>query len=253
MEWSVFEQQHPGVEITKNTFCETPYLKFTPKNIDVDLPTIILYHGWHSSKEFKRFDAMLLASFGYPVIVPDALFHGERGAIDYDAPSSLDQYLWKIIFQSVEESDRLISHLHQVHGIKEERMVVMGSSMGAMTASGVFAKHEKLKGLAALNGLNAWSVAIKKGAMPKSELFADLIEQYDLLAHRERIQNRPVLLMHGVEDQSIPIQLQRDFYEEVKSEGDHVQMVEFDQVGHRVTMNMMQKLVMWLNRECRIK
>lgn len=247
MEWCIFEQEHPGVTVTKNIFCEIPYLKVTPKMIEKDLPTIILYHGWHSSKEFKRFDAMILASFGYPVIVPDALFHGERGSIDYDAPSSLDQYLWKIIFQSIEESDRLISHLHQVYGIKEEQLVVMGSSMGAMTASGVFAKHEKVKGLAAISGLNAWSNAIEVGAMPKCESYAELIARYDLLAHKEKIAKRPVLLMHGIEDQSIPIQLQRNFYKEVKSEGDHVQMVEYDQVGHRVSMNMMQKLMMWLN------
>lgn len=247
MEWSIFEQEHPFVSIESNRFEEIPYLSVTPKSWEGELPTIIYYHGWHSSKEFKRFEAMLISSFGYRVIVPDALYHGERGIIDYDDPESLDRYLWEIILKSVTESDRLFAHLHDKYGIKEEKIVVMGSSMGAMTAAGVFAKQEKIKGVATISGVNAWSRAIEQGVMPKAGADENLIEKFDLLIHKERIGRRPVLILHGAEDHSLPIDLQRGFFEEVKTNNNHVRMVEYDDVGHRFTMNMMQKLMMWLN------
>lgn len=247
MEWSIFEHEHPFVKIESNCYEEIPYLCVTPKNMDGGLPTIIYYHGWHSSKEFKRFEAMMISSFGYRVIVPDALYHGERGSIDYDDPESLDRYLWEIIANSVTESDRFFAHLQNNYGIEDDQIVVMGSSMGAMTAAGVFAKHQKIRGVATISGANAWSRAIEQGVMPKAGAYAELVEKFDLLEHKERIGKRPVLILHGVDDKPLPVDLQREFLKAVKTTATDVQMVEYDDVGHRFTMNMMQKLMMWLN------
>lgn len=247
MEWAIFEQEHPFVTMESKRFNEIPYLLATPKGMGSNQPTVVYYHGWHSSKEFKRFEAMTIASFGYRVIVPDALFHGERGTIDYDAPDSIDRYLWEIIFQSVQESDGFLAHLKDAYGINAENVVVMGSSMGAMTAAGVFSKHPGIQGLASISGLNAWEKAVKQGAMPSAGGYAALIGGYDLYGNLERIQQRPVLILHGIEDSALPIGLQREFYEAAKPMNDRVEMVEYEQVGHRFTMNMMQKLMMWLD------
>ncbi len=249
MEWSIFEREHPGVKVEEKQFDEIPYLSFVPKSGQGERPTVIYYHGWHSSKEFKRFEAMLIASFGYRVIVPDALYHGERGIVDYDAPGSIDRYLWEIIFQSVEESERFISHLEEAYGIQAEQVFVMGSSMGAMIAAGVFSKNPRIKGLASVSGLLAWEKALKQGAMPEAGAYAELIQQYDLHRNPERMQKRPVLILHGVEDNALPIELQREFYQAAKGEYSQVEMVEYDQVGHRFSMNMMQKLMMWLDEK----
>lgn len=249
MEWSIFEREHPGVKVEEKQFDEIPYLSFVPKSGERKRPTVIYYHGWHSSKEFKRFEAMVIASFGYRVIVPDALYHGERGNIDYDAPGSIDRYLWEIIFQAVEESDQFLSHLKEAYGIQTEEVIVMGSSMGAMIAAGVFSKNPKIKGLASISGLLAWEKALKQGAMPEVGNYVDLIQKYDLYSNQERIQKRPVLILHGIDDNALPIELQREFYQAVKEEKSQVEMVEYDEVGHRFSMNMMQKLMIWLDEK----
>jgi len=247
MEWSIFEHGHPCVNIENKRFEEISYLLLSPKGTDPKQSTIIYYHGWHSSKEFKRFEAMTLASFGYRVIVPDALYHGERGTIDYDAPDSIDRYLWEIIVQSIKESGRFIVHLDESYGIQEEQIVVMGCSMGAMIAAGVFSNNPQIKGLTSISGLNAWGKAIMQGAMPNPGEYKDLIHQLDLYENLGRLNERPILMLHGMDDNLLPIDLQRDFYEKAKEINSRVEMAEYDQVGHRFTMNMMQKLIVWLD------
>lgn len=41
---------------------------------------VLFYHGWSSQKEFQAVRGRILASYGYDVIIPDAVNHGHRGA-----------------------------------------------------------------------------------------------------------------------------------------------------------------------------
>lgn len=51
--------------------------------------TVLFYHGWSSAKELQVLRARILAAYGYAVLVPDALYHGERGSIDYDSKATV--------------------------------------------------------------------------------------------------------------------------------------------------------------------
>ena len=73
MVWSIFQYENSFITTTEEEINGVPSLKFKPKGYDGLLPTVIYYHGWHSSKDFKRFEALTIASHGYQVIVPDAL------------------------------------------------------------------------------------------------------------------------------------------------------------------------------------
>lgn len=42
------------------------------------------YHGWTSTKELQSLRGHILAAYGYDVIIPEAINHGERGLIDYE-------------------------------------------------------------------------------------------------------------------------------------------------------------------------
>ena len=37
---------------------------------------VLFYHGWSSQKEFQAVRGRILASYGYDVIIPDAVNHG---------------------------------------------------------------------------------------------------------------------------------------------------------------------------------
>ena len=50
---------------------------------------VIFYHGWTSTKELQSLRGHILAAYGYDVLIPEAVHHGERGIIDYeDNPDS---------------------------------------------------------------------------------------------------------------------------------------------------------------------
>lgn len=61
---------------------QIPCLKITT---DEDLKGIVIfYHGWTSTKELQSLRGHILAAYGYDVIIPEAINHGERGLIDYE-------------------------------------------------------------------------------------------------------------------------------------------------------------------------
>lgn len=250
MEWSIFQQENSFVTITEEKVDDIPYLRFTPKGYTGVLPTVIFYHGWHSSKDFKRFEAISIASFGYQVIVPDALYHGERGAIDYDKPGNTEKYIWEIIFKSIRESDVLIKHTIEKHNADPRRIGVIGSSMGAITAGGIFIKHTDLKCLSGFNGAFAWQEAVRMNSLPPSELYKDEIELYDPMMNDEKIKERAVSIFHGVEDTSVPIEIQRRFADRMRplyrNSQDKLQLTEFNNINHRIMTSMLANLITWL-------
>lgn len=117
MSWSIFEYENSFIATTREEINGVPCLKFKPKGYEGLFPTVIYYHGWHSSKDAKRFEALVIASNGYQVIVPDTLHHGDRDAIDHDNPQNLQVYLWDIILQSVKESKEFIKEIVNYHEV----------------------------------------------------------------------------------------------------------------------------------------
>jgi len=231
--------------ITEEKAGYIPYLRVNPKEYVGVLPTVIYYHGSHSNKDFIRFQAMSIASFGYQVIVPDALYHGERESIEYNV-----KYIWEIIFKSIQESDVLIKRAIEKHDADPIRIGVMGDSMGAITAGGVFIKHDELKCLAGFNGAFAWQECVKMNVLPSSDLYKDEIELYDPMTHEEKIKDRAISIFHGVGDTSLPIEIQRKFVDRMRplytSNKDKLQIIEFSNVNHRVTTSMLENLITWL-------
>jgi dienelactone hydrolase len=250
VEWSIFKQENAFVTVTEKKAGDISYLRFNPKEYIGVLPTVIYYHGSHSSKDFIRFQAMSIASFGYQVIVPDALYHGERGSNEYNDPDSLEKYIWEIILRSIQESDVLINNAIESNDADPARIGVIGDSMGAITAGGVFVKHSHLKCLAGFNGAFAWQECIKKNILPSSELYKDEIKLYDPISNEEKIKERAISIFHGVEDTSVPIEIQRKFVDRMSAlyinNRDKLQLIEFSNVNHRVTTNMLENLITWL-------
>lgn len=250
MEWSIFKLENAFVTITEKRVGDTPYLRVNPKEYIGVIPTVIYYHGSHSNKDFIRFQAMSIASFGYQVIVPDALYHGERGSTEYSNPDFLEKHIWEIILKSIQESDILIKKAIEKHDADPTRICVMGDSMGAITAGGVFVKHDHLKCLAGFNGAFAWQECIKMNILPSSELYKDEIKLYDPITNEEKVKERAISIFHGVEDTSIPIEVQKKFVDRMRSfyinNQDKLQLIEFSNVNHRVTTGMLENLITWL-------
>lgn len=237
---------------------DIPALVLTPKNTSKLLPAIILYHGWGSSIEKQEFRGYILSTFGYQVIIPCAIYHGERNPIDHRNPENAGKYFWDIIFKNVEESSLIIDYAIKSLSADPNRLGVCGNSMGGFTSAGVFTSNPDIKALAVFNGSCNWDCSndlfksnldMENIKTPKD--LQEKLDKYNPMLNLENIIDRPILMLHGDNDTLVGIEAQREFYKEVapKYEGsERLKFIEYPKLNHFVTTNMMEEAVFWFNK-----
>ncbi len=221
--------------------------------------TILYYHGWSSNKDNNLFIGKILAFHGYNVILPDAIHHGERGKLEKYGVQELRRYFWEVILNTVKEYETLINAAEDRLGISRHRLAVMGSSMGGFISSGIFAANKEIKCLINMNGASAWQKAEEtykamdfegKGMTDKKIL--EEIKIYDPLSRKDELYPRPILLLHGDADTSVPIDIQRYFYDEIKDvykdKPERLKFVIEPRLNHYKTVKMMEETIAWLDK-----
>lgn len=232
---------------------EIPAILFTPKEKEGLLPTIIFYHGWTSRKEFQRMRAFIFASVGYQVLIPDAIYHGERNPIDYRENSG--EYFWKTIFKNLDESDSIIDELVSKYNADPYRIGVAGNSMGGFTSSGIFTHNPKIKALVVLNGSCDWqdfNEMLKKyfsiAMTDKLKKIEERVNKVNPVNNLHLLNNRPILMLHGKDDKTVPAISQKNFYDKAKpyyKNKDNIKLIQYHDLNHFVTTNMMEESIIW--------
>ena len=235
-----------------------PAILLRPKGSRGQLSTIILYHGWSSNKEFQRIRGMILSIVGYQVIIPDAIYHGERGNIDYNDAENMRKYFWDTILKNLDESDDIIDGLISQYDANPNSIGIIGHSMGGFTAAGIFTHNPKVKTSVVLNGSYNWgnSNRIFKKAFEIEEIkdlkdIENKINKLDPMNNMKLLNNRPMLILHGASDDMVAIESQRIFHNKIKSlyeDKTRVKLIEYPNLGHFVTTNMMEECIHWFHR-----
>lgn len=240
------------------TIGDIPVIRLYPKNHDDLLPTIIFYHGWSSNKESQRLRGFILGSLGFQVLIPDAIYHGERNPLDNYEPENATKYFWYVVLNNIKESNKIIDY--SISNLKADphRIGVSGHSMGGFTSSGIFTHNPNIKAVVTLNGSSYWK---NSNYIFKSALGMDLqgetaeeeeyINSMDPMNNLELLKNRPILLLHGAADKVVDIDSDRKFYMEIKnlySDKTKVQLIEYNNLGHFVTTNMMEDMAIWFKK-----
>lgn len=234
----------------RNFIDNIPIIRFNLKNKRGKLPTIILYHGWSSSKDSQRMRGFILANLGFQVIIPDANYHGQRNRLkNYDGDSTV-KYFWPTITNNLEEANIIIDYSVKHYNADPNRIGVIGHSMGGFTAAGVFTHNENIKTAVVLNGSFNWNGA--------NEIFkrylgleGDTRNPLDPMTNQELLVDRPILLLHGGADNVVNIESQRDFYKHMKKsyrDKSLIQLIEYENLGHFVTTNMMDEAATWFKK-----
>lgn len=212
----------------------------------------ILYHGWSSCSEYQLTKASILAVNGYTVFIPEALYHGERGALtDYYQKEDYDIF-WKTIFRNMEEFPFLSSYIKERFS---ERPFILGHSMGGLSVLGIGSIHgQDLKGIVCFNGSGDWLmthlfIQARFGMyVEKDWPLYDEIEKKSPINHLDTLKNVPIFMTNGDSDNSIDPRAQAHFYDElVKAEG-KAERVTYPFLGHFVTTNMMDDGMKWMER-----
>ncbi|HSH35096.1 alpha/beta hydrolase family protein [Schnuerera sp.] len=239
----------------KITIRKIPAILFRPKEGKKLLPTIILYHGWSSNKELQRMRGFILSAVGYQVIIPDAIYHGERNPLrNYDIDDAT-KYFWKTILNNIEESHIIIEDAISKYGADSNKIGVIGNSMGGFTAAGAFTHNPIIKALVAFNGSCGWRNFNKRfkefneisitGQLEKIE---GKVNKLDPQNNLNLLMDRPILLLHGDSDNVVPIESQRIFYNKIKpmyKYKDKIKFIEYPNLNHFVTTNMMEESIAW--------
>lgn len=237
------------VKESKVEIDKIPSLRFRPVNSDHPLPTIIYYHGWSSNKEYQRFKAHIIASYGYQVIVPDCIYHGERNPIDYEKESMLEKYFPEIILNSIKEAPILIDYIKKIKMTDSKKIAIMGTSMGGFISSGIFTKHQIFKTLIVFNGACAWGELLTFDEQKNSDQnwdYQDELVRYNPADNLDQLNNRPILLLHGDSDSLVPIDAQRYFYNKVSGyyeDKDKIELVEVPRMDHYISTGMLEKAI----------
>lgn len=211
---------------------------------------IIFYHGWSSTKELQSLRGRILAAYGYDVLIPEAVHHGERGTIDYTAPEAYALF-WKTILQNVEEAGCLLDYIGGAY--PDLPVFVMGHSLGGFSALGVLTWQERVQAAVALNGSGWWNESERRF---RSALHIDIpegyeallaeIDRYDPYGHTERLAGKAVLALHGGSDPTVDKEAQLLFVEKLRRQGLACSLILYEGLGHFVTTNMLGDALSWL-------
>lgn len=236
-----------------------PSIIFRPRDGRGPFPTIIHYHGWSSNKERQRIRGYIFATLGYQVILPDSINHGEREPLDDYGPDNSIKHFWPTVFQNLEESTKFIDELIYSYNADPGRIGIMGHSMGAISGIGVFVQDARIKAITAFNGTGAWANfnSILKGDFLKGENIEgqdeiDLkIDRLDPINNLDLINNRPMLLLHGMEDDVVPIRSQKYFYERVRGvymDKRYLEFIKYQNTKHLISTNMLEDSIKWFKK-----
>lgn len=232
-----------------------PAILLRPATSDTKIPTIIWYHGWSSNKENQRIRGFIYASLGYQVLIPDAIYHGERSPLSDYGEESLTKFFWDVVLKNLEESTDLINSLVNDYEADPEKIGVTGHSMGGFTAAGVFTRQPGLKALVVLNGSCAWEDSNER--FKKTLNLGDIdkrleakVKDMDPMNNLDLLKNRPILLLHGDKDGMVPIESQEIFYEKLNRLNtckEKLSFVKSPGLDHFVTTGMMEKSIKWFH------
>lgn len=242
--------------IEENTIIRgIPCIRLVPGWKSKPFPTIVFYHGWSSAKENQRFRGFILSSLGYQVIIPDAIYHGERDPIDYDDPNSAAKYFWGVILNNMDEFYTLAEELIDKYDTDPNNIAVTGHSMGGFTSAGIFTHNKNVRTSVILNGSLNWKMSneifLKKLTTDtaEGEDLAIKVSLLDPINNLHKLVDRPLLILHGAEDNVVSKIPQQVFYNKIKSlykDKTKIKMTEYPFLGHVVTTNMLEDAVGWL-------
>lgn len=210
-----------------------------------ELPLVFFYHGWTGCKERVLTQGYEIAKKGFRVILPDALYHGDRQ--EGDVKGHVLEF-WKIVLNSVKEFPTLVDYYRENVGIKDGFVGVSGLSMGGITTNALMTTHPWINAGVCLMGspkpvkfakkLVADAATQVKG-MPDTEVDKQIsaLEPFDLSLNLEKLASRPLHFWHGTADKMVPYQDTVDFYRENigKSYTENVTLTTTENAGHKVS------------------
>lgn len=221
------------------------------------LPLVIFYHGFESTNDRNVQYAYLLAERGFRVVLPEIIHHGSRNPLS--SKKELNLSFWNIIFTTIDEMEKIKEHYDKENLLKIEKIFVAGTSMGAMIMYGALVKYPWITAGASFMGMPSFTLFAEHllstvdTSLITKEIKEQLIEECkkrDITNHIDALNNRPLFIWHGRQDQTVPITLVETFYQTIEplyKTKKELQFIVDEKAGHFVPNNGVYSFVNWMN------
>lgn len=246
--------------INREQWGQIPLLHIYNEKMDENTPVIIFLHGFESAKEHNLHYAYNYVNAGIRVIMPDAILHGERDqGLD---PIQLSLRFWETVLTNIEEVEYLKEELKN-HGIlKNGKIGLSGTSMGAITTLGCLSVYPWIDVAASMMGTPNYVELAKEQLdqveamglkLPMSEeeiqkLYATLA-YFDISKQPEKLAGRPVFFWHGKKDKTVLPAAALAFFEATKEQyedaPDNWQYMSSKSSAHQVNRKGLLANVEW--------
>jgi uncharacterized protein len=231
--------------------------------IDKKLPLIIFIHGFTSAKEHNLHFAYLLAEKGFRVILPDAIYHGER--TENLSETELSFKFWDIVINNIKELNIIKEEINQAGLLDETKIGVVGTSLGGITTLGALTQYEWINTAVSLMGspcyqefFNGLVHEIKRNRieLPVTEeqllQQSSILQKYDLSVQPEKLEGRPLLFWHGERDRVVPFENTYEFYEKIYPLYDgieeNIKFISDPKSDHKVSREGLLETVEWFEK-----
>lgn len=249
------------VVIEHKVIREIPVLELARQEIKGELPPFIIFvHGFTSAKEHNLHYAYLLAEKGFRVVLPDTLFHGERS--QGLSGGDLNFKLWDIVLNTIAELNIIKNVYKDWDLIDQERIGLVGTSMGGIVTLGALTQYEWVKTAVSLMGMPYYEKfaqlqldELKKNNIRvplTNEELADLLSslrERDLSLQPEKLGGRPIMFWHGKKDPVVPYSYTYQFYETIQpmynDSPENLLFITDEQAGHKVSREGLLETVRW--------
>ncbi|MDM5328320.1 alpha/beta fold hydrolase [Neobacillus sp. CF12] len=250
--------------VEKSLLKKSPHLHIVNKSDQQKkLPLIIFNHGFTSAKEHNLHYAYLLAEKGFRIILPEAIYHGEREQGLNE--TALYKHFWEIVIKTIHELNDYKEYYVNEGLVDQEQIGLAGTSMGGMVTLGALTKYKWVKAAVSLMGMPAYEKYLHWQLEQMQSLgltlsFTDeqieeqlsFLRQYDLSLQPEKLENRPLLFWHGIKDPIVPYHLTYQFYQSIKDDYQktpaNIRFISDAQADHKVSREGLKATVEWFEK-----
>jgi len=217
-------------------------LRLPPDPADAAGTLVVLVHGGFWQDAYDRTHtgplADALARAGHPVAVPEYRRVGAPGGG------------WPGTFDDISAFCEALDGICAAHGIRPRRTVLLGHSAGGHLALWAAARHRlpadspwhsrwrpdavvSLAGCSVLGLADAWGLGDNAAADLLGGGAGEVPERYALADPAALLPLAvPVTLLHGTEDQQVPVAMSREYAALSERAGDSVKLVELPGLDH---------------------
>jgi dienelactone hydrolase len=231
---------------------QVPALLVRP-DTDLPRPAALMQHGWASCKEDFLPLALLLATYGFVSLLPDAWGHGER--LPSEGPSWRTErsanYFIDVVRHTSGDLHEDLEWLAAQPYARSDALVVGGFSMGAMAALITGTENERVAAVVSVSGspLPDMANVTMLGENAPSPANQRWSREHDAAANIARLAPKPLLIQHGRHDDMVPVEGALHLYAAAqphyKAHPDHLALMLYDHT-HTVVEAQLRDALVWL-------